>query len=95
MTEYFMDYEGTDSAKSRFSARATDLAGGAGEVMPSFDFRDLLLVFNSALNAADTLQRAFAGRMFAYSDQFTVMSEHVAGAVEVTNDVDVDLTLAP
>lgn len=93
--EYFMNYEGADSARSRFSHRAVDLAGGAAEVMPSFEFRDMFLVFNSALSAADTLQRAFAGRMFAYSDQLTVMSEHVDGAVRVTNDVEVDLTLAP
>lgn len=93
--KYFLDYEGADTAKSRFSHRAVDLAGGAGEVMPSFEFRDLGLLFNTAIVAADTLQRAFSGRMFAYSDEFTVMSEHVGGAVQVTNDVEVDLTLAP
>lgn len=93
--EYFLDYEGADSASVRFGNRATDLAGGASEVMPEFTWADLPVMFNAALTTAGTLERAFSGRMFAYSDQLRAMSKHVDGAVRVTNDVDVDLTLAP
>lgn len=89
-TEYFLDYEGADRAASRFGRRATDLMGASATVLPPE-----LCLGDSALEQAAELTRAFSGRMLAYGDELSVLSGLVKDVVTITNDVDVDLTIAP
>lgn len=87
--EYYLDYQGADSAARRFQRRATDLSGAASGLLP------VACLADEALDEAATVLRAFSGRLFAYSDELSMLSTLVDGAVRVTNQVDVDLTLAP
>ena len=87
--EYFLDYDGAENAASRFGRRSVDLAGAAGQVLPQG------VPGSQALTAVANLERAFSGRMYAYSDELSVLSDLVSEVVAVTNDVDVNLSLAP
>jgi len=88
--EYFLNYEGADRAATRFGRRATDLMGASATVLPPE-----LCMADNALEQAAELVRAFSGRMLAYGDELSVLSGLVKDVVKVTNDVEVDLTLAP
>lgn len=88
MTDYFLDYEGSLNARSQFHSRSMDLAGAASTILPTAEAADV------ALHAADDLISAFSGRLFAYGDELSMLSQLVSDVVTVTNQVDVDLSAA-
>ena len=88
MTDFFLDYEGSLNAKAQFHRRSMDLAGAAGAILPAGRGAD------PALNTAADLLSAFSGRLFAYGDELSMLSQLVQDVVTVTNQVDVDLAAA-
>lgn len=88
MTDYFLDYEGSLNAKAQFHRRSMDLAGASSTILPQATVAD------QALETANDVIRAFAGRLLAYGDELSILSTLVSDVVKVTNQVDVDLSAA-
>lgn len=83
MGEYFLDYEGAHNAKAQFKARSVDLSGAAHDVEPAG------LTTGQVTVLAEQLMIACAGRMYAYSDELSMLTQLVEDVVQVTNQVDV------
>ena len=79
---FYLDNEGAGNAAQRFSRRAADLSGAAGVLAP----RDS--ASGEVADLVDAVVLAATGRMYAFSDELSMLAQLVDTTIEVFNDLD-------
>ncbi|UNX56594.1 hypothetical protein MF406_18280 (plasmid) [Georgenia sp. TF02-10] len=104
--EFYIEYDGSGAAASRFASKARELAAAATDGAegsrvfpddPSSHLDDLLLgplrAGMDVVNAADDILTAVGGRLSAFSLELEALSRLVKDTVQVTNEIDVEYRL--
>lgn len=95
-TEFYLDYEGTGSAKSRFASRSTELTTAAAEgAETSVTGMQGPMGAPTApvQSAADEVLIALGGRLRVFSAELASLSTLVGDTVTVANQIDVEYQL--
>lgn len=105
--EFYIDYDESGAAATRFASKATELAAAASKGAggsrafpvddPSTSLDDLLVgplkVGMDVVVAADDILAAVAGRLDAFSLELDALSKLVKDTIKVTNEIDVEYQL--
>ncbi|UMG92724.1 hypothetical protein [Nocardioides sp. TF02-7] len=104
--EFYIDYDGSGAAATRFASKARELDAAATRGAegarafpddPSSYLDDLLLgplrAGMDVVNAADDVLTAVGGRLGAFSMELEALSTLVKDTVRVTNEIDVEYRL--
>lgn len=92
---FYLDYQGVDSAKSRFRAHSTDLAnaGREGAEASMTQCAGTGDPCRPVQSAADNVLAALGGRLQVFSAEFSALAGLVGDTVTVANEIDVTYVL--
>ncbi|MDO9454499.1 hypothetical protein [Nocardioides sp.] len=94
--EFYLDYAGAGSARSRFASRATELETAAvdGAKGTVTGMQGPMGAGTAPVqSAADDLLMAASGRLRAYGVELHALAELINDTIVVTNEIDVEYTL--
>lgn len=84
---FYLDNQGAGIASTRFSRRANDLSGAATDLQRTDCSGAQVAQMIEAVVAAGT------GRLYAFSDELSMLAQLVDETIVVFNELDVEFTL--
>ena len=94
--EFYLDYDGTGSAKARFASRSTELSTAAAEGAEA-GVTGMQGPMGGPVapvqSAADEVLIALGGRLRVFSAELAALSTLVSDTVTVANQIDVEYQL--